>query len=331
MSEVPHDKDFLGKDPSPVTPHLRSETVDFLANQASTSSARAPVFHLDCASFPGRTDQSVPEFPTRRCAAERRAKRPARRSCAARRRSSRNALSRGADRGHQRPPEDGQGHAVPLLRVQGGPLLRHHRRRAAGHARGDRRGRCRSRLPLERTVEALARTVIGYFWERRDFFVLLHRHEPKLEPGERAEWQKRREELIGLVGARSWRPSCRATAAPIRARLAAEMLLGMIRAVCLYRDESDRVDDLARLVTTVFVHGVPVRRSLRSRRDGAAPPPQRRFPRLMRMHRSIGTRAAPWPARSSLLALCPAGRLEDRRRHRLQPRAEPVAVTVRAR
>ena len=32
----------------------------------------------------------------------------------------------------------------------------------------------------------MARTVIGYFWERRDFFVLLHRHETKLDPDERA-------------------------------------------------------------------------------------------------------------------------------------------------
>ena len=35
--------------------------------------------------------------------------------------------------------------------------------------------------PLEKIIEALARTIIGYFWERRDFFVLLYRHEAKLD------------------------------------------------------------------------------------------------------------------------------------------------------
>ena len=124
--------------------------------------------------------------------------------------------------------------------------------------------------PLERTVEGLARTVIGFFWERRDFFVLLHRQEPKLEPGERAEWQKRREELIGLVAGKLAAELPRDGERPIRARLAAEMLLGMIRAVCLYRDESDRADDLARLVTTVFVHGALSGHSAPA--DGAAPP-----------------------------------------------------------
>ena len=49
----------------------------------------------------------------------------------------------------------------------------------------------RQKAPLERIIEALARTIIGYFWQRRDFFVLLHRHEAKLEPSERVEWQKR--------------------------------------------------------------------------------------------------------------------------------------------
>ena len=47
----------------------------------------------------------------------------------------------------------------------------------------------RQSAPLERIIEALARTVIGYFWERRDFFVLLYRHEAKLDPSERAEWR----------------------------------------------------------------------------------------------------------------------------------------------
>ena len=88
--------------------------------------------------------------------------------------------------------------------------------------------------PLRDTIEALARTMIGYFWERRDFFVLLHRHEAKLDPTERAEWQRAREDLTGAVAARL---AAELGDMEVDPRLAVEMLLGMIRSVCLYRDE----------------------------------------------------------------------------------------------
>jgi AcrR family transcriptional regulator len=107
--------------------------------------------------------------------------------------------------------------------------------------------------PLESAIEALARTIIGYFWQRRDFFVLLYRHEAKLDPTERAEWQKGREAVVNTVGQRL---AAELGDNGIDLRLAVEMLLGMIRSVCLYRDESARIDDLAKLVARVFLSGV---------------------------------------------------------------------------
>jgi AcrR family transcriptional regulator len=109
----------------------------------------------------------------------------------------------------------------------------------------------RQKAPLERIIEALARTIIGYFWQRRDFFVLLHRHEAKLDASERVEWQKGREAMVNTVG-----QQLAAELGGGDPRLVVEMLLGMIRSVCLYRDESARIDDLARLVTRVFLNGV---------------------------------------------------------------------------
>ena len=55
---------------------------------------------------------------------------------------------------------------------------------------------------LEDTIDALTSTIIGYFWQRRDFFVLLHRHETRIDPSERVEWQQRRELVVEKVGAR---------------------------------------------------------------------------------------------------------------------------------
>jgi AcrR family transcriptional regulator len=107
--------------------------------------------------------------------------------------------------------------------------------------------------PVERVIESLARTMIAYFWERRDFFVLLYRHEAKLDPTERAEWQKGREELVATVGQRL---AAELGGNNVDLRLAVELLFGMIRSACLYRDESARVEDLARLVTKVFLNGV---------------------------------------------------------------------------
>ena len=119
--------------------------------------------------------------------------------------------------------------------------------------------------PLERTIEALVRTFISYFWERRDFFVLLYRHEAKLDPTERAEWQKGREALVSTVGQRL---AAELDGDGVDPRLAVEMLFGMIRSVCLYRDESARLDDLAKLVTGVFLGGV--RRAQAQRRNKAS-------------------------------------------------------------
>jgi AcrR family transcriptional regulator len=126
-------------------------------------------------------------------------------------------------------------------------------------------------LPLERIIENLTRTVIGYFWERRDFFVLLHRHEPKLDPSERADWQQQREEVVDLVAARLAEEMKRRGVAGLDARLAVEMLFGMIRSVCMYRGESDRIDDLTRQVTQVFLRGVLPAEREGPRQRAAAP------------------------------------------------------------
>ncbi len=111
------------------------------------------------------------------------------------------------------------------------------------------------RAPLERVIEALTGTIIGYFWQRRDFFVLLHRHETKIDPDERVEWQQRREAVVTRVGDRIAAELGRTRVDP---RLAVEMLFGMIRAVCLYRDDTAQPAALARLVTRTFLNGVRV-------------------------------------------------------------------------
>lgn len=109
---------------------------------------------------------------------------------------------------------------------------------------------------LETTIEAVVRTMINYFWRRRDFFVLVHRLEPKLKAEERADWQSRRNEVVTMVRRVLEHAATRGEIGSLNARLAVEVLFGMIRAACLYRLDSDRPEDLTRLVTAIFLRGL---------------------------------------------------------------------------
>jgi AcrR family transcriptional regulator len=115
----------------------------------------------------------------------------------------------------------------------------------------------RQDAPVAVTIEALVRTMIGYFWRRRDFFALMQRLEPKLKARERADWQKRRTEVVTMVRRLLERGAARGDGGRVNTRLATEMLFGMIRGVCIYRTDNDRPEDLTRQVTSVFLQGVP--------------------------------------------------------------------------
>ena len=109
---------------------------------------------------------------------------------------------------------------------------------------------------LEQTIELGARTMINYFWRQRDFFVLMARLEPKLKARERADWQRRRTEVVTLVRRVLERAIAHGEVPRMNARLAVEGLFGMIRGVCVYRADSDRPEELTRLVTALFLRGV---------------------------------------------------------------------------
>ena len=122
---------------------------------------------------------------------------------------------------------------------------------------------------LEDSVERLVRTMLEYFWNRRDFFLLLYRMEPKLEPSEREQWQERRNDLLALMMRALQRELPRTALGRANPQLAVEMLFGMIRSVCLYRTPQDTVAGLARLVTQTFLNGIaatPTQRSAGDRR-----------------------------------------------------------------
>lgn len=110
--------------------------------------------------------------------------------------------------------------------------------------------------PLEATIGAVVGTMVNYFWRQRDFFVLMHRLEPKLKAHERADWQKRRSEVITMIRRVLERAAATGEIGRCNTRLVVEILFGMIRSACLYRAEGDRPEELTRQVTGVFLRGV---------------------------------------------------------------------------
>lgn len=111
-------------------------------------------------------------------------------------------------------------------------------------------------VPLVPTVERLVRTLIAYFWDKRDFFVLMHRLEPKLKAKERAEWRQRREDIVEMLRWTIDRAVQQGEAPRVPSRVATEALLGMIRGACIYRQPNDRHEEVADTIVRLFLFGI---------------------------------------------------------------------------
>src|SRR5712691_291898 len=108
--------------------------------------------------------------------------------------------------------------------------------------------------PPARKVERIVRHTLAYFWNRRFFFALIHQREHKRD-GER-RWLRHREQLSHLVRETLERAIAAGQVRRVNARIAAEMLLSMIRGANRYRARGDRLEDLVAAVVDVFMHGV---------------------------------------------------------------------------
>jgi AcrR family transcriptional regulator len=109
--------------------------------------------------------------------------------------------------------------------------------------------------PPARKIRRIVHRTLAYFWGRRFFFSLIHRSEHKPD-GEARQWLRHRAALSDVL-----QETLRAamTAGHVRrvdARIAAEMLLGMMRGVNRYRTKDDRLEPLVTAVVDVFMRGV---------------------------------------------------------------------------
>ena len=102
----------------------------------------------------------------------------------------------------------------------------------------------------------LVYTLLDHFWDRRFFFALIHRNEYRPDDLDGREWERRRTELSRLVQQLLEDAIARGQLRQVDPRVAAEMLLGMLRGVNRYRTAQDTLPDLVNAVLEVFVHGV---------------------------------------------------------------------------
>jgi AcrR family transcriptional regulator len=104
-------------------------------------------------------------------------------------------------------------------------------------------------------IRHIVHRTLAYFWDRRFFFALIHRSEHKAD-GEAREWFRHREALSRVVQETVAEAMAAGHARRIEPRIAAEMLLGMMRGVNRYRTNDDRLEHLVDTIVDVFMCGV---------------------------------------------------------------------------
>ncbi|MGH9441332.1 MAG: TetR/AcrR family transcriptional regulator [Thermoanaerobaculia bacterium] len=112
----------------------------------------------------------------------------------------------------------------------------------------------------EKRLERIARELFEYFWDRRSFYSLLYRNEQRFLAQE-GRLKKNREHLVKIVEQTIREGVESGQFRQVDTKTAAEMFLGMIRAINVFRRESDRLDDLVAELIGLWARGIEKERS----------------------------------------------------------------------
>jgi AcrR family transcriptional regulator len=110
--------------------------------------------------------------------------------------------------------------------------------------------------PLQDTLEHVTRQVLSYFWRRRQFVTLVHRLENNLEGEEQADWQRRRDNIVGVFTDILNKGAAARALSNGQVRLVTEMYLGMLRSIILYHGDHDTPDTMTPLAVHLFLDGL---------------------------------------------------------------------------
>lgn len=112
----------------------------------------------------------------------------------------------------------------------------------------------------EKRLERIALELLKYFWERRYFYALLYRNEQRFLAQE-GRLKKNREHLVQLVEQTIRQGIATGAFRSVDPKTAAELFLGMIRAINVFRRESDRLEDLVAELIGLWTRGIEKERA----------------------------------------------------------------------
>jgi len=108
--------------------------------------------------------------------------------------------------------------------------------------------------PTDR-LETIARESMRFFWNRRDFYALMYRNEKRFLSQE-SRIRKTRDRLVRLVQQTIVDGIERREFRGIDPKTAAELFLGMIRAMNVFRREGDSLESLVADTMEIFTVGI---------------------------------------------------------------------------
>lgn len=115
-----------------------------------------------------------------------------------------------------------------------------------------------------RKLARLVYTLLDHFWDQRLFIALIHRNEYRPDDPDSREWEHRRTQISRLVQTLLKEAVAAGELRPTDPRLAAEMLLGMLRGVNRYRIAEDTLPGLVTATLEMFLRGVGTEAGRRS-------------------------------------------------------------------
>ena len=101
----------------------------------------------------------------------------------------------------------------------------------------------------------IATAVLRFVWNRRDLVTLLHRDE-RLFARREAEFHERRQKIVGLVRQAIQEGICRGEFREIDPTTGAELFLGMLRGLNLFRRPTDTIEKIVADSLDVFWNGI---------------------------------------------------------------------------
>ena len=106
-----------------------------------------------------------------------------------------------------------------------------------------------------RRLESIARESMKFFWARRDFYALMYRNEKRFLAQE-SRIRKTRERMMRMVQETIVDGIDRREFRGVDPKTAAELFLGMVRAMNVFRRESDTLESLVAQMMEIFTIGI---------------------------------------------------------------------------